>query len=101
MNDRDYWYPSDYTVLHDKLDIRDAPAPEAAERELVAQRLLEPALTGDFDFAHRKAIHHHLFQDAYLRAGAVHTVEISTGGSRFQPRRFIAAGMADVLLTHV
>ena len=65
MSDRDYCYPPDYTVLRNMLDIRDTSALEEAERELVAQRLLEPVPTGDFDLAHLKAIHHHLFQDIY------------------------------------
>ena len=96
MSDRDYCYPPDYIVLRNKLDIRNAPALEAAERELVAQRLLEPVPTGDFDLAHLKAIHRHLFQDVYAWAGEVRTVEIAKGESRFQPRRLIAAGMADI-----
>ena len=50
----------------------------------------------DFDLAHLKAIHRHLFQDVYAWAGDVRTVEIAKGKSRFQPRRFIAAGMADI-----
>ena len=96
MSDRDYCYPPDYIVLRNRLDIRDAPALEVAERQLVAQRLLEPVPTGDFDLAHLKAIHHHLFQDIYTWAGEIRTVEIAKGDSRFQPRRFIAAGMADI-----
>ncbi len=96
MSDRDYCYPPDYTVLRNLLDIRDAPALEAAERELVAQRLLEPVPGGDFDIAHLKAIHRHLFQDIYAWAGEVRTVEIAKDGSRFQPRRFIETGMADI-----
>ena len=96
MSDHDYCYPPDHIVLRNRLDIRDAQALEAAERELVAQRLLEPVPTGDFDLAHLKAIHHHLFQDIYAWAGEVRTVEIAKAESRFQPRRFIAAGMADV-----
>ncbi|MDE0003291.1 MAG: Fic family protein, partial [Rhodospirillaceae bacterium] len=86
----------DYTVLRNRLDIRDAPALEAAERELVAQRLLEPVPAGDFDLDHLKAIHRHLFQDVYAWAGEVRTVEIAKDGSRFQPRRFIETGMADI-----
>ena len=96
MSDRDYCYPPDYTVLRNSLDIRDAAALEAAERELVALRLLEPVPAGDFDLDHLKAIHRHLFQDVYVWAGEIRTVEIAKGESRFQPRRFIAAGMADV-----
>ena len=52
--------------------------------------------TGDFDLAHLKAIHRHLFKDVYAWAGDVRTVEIAKGGSRVQPRRFITAGMADI-----
>ena len=96
MSDRDYWYPPYYTVLRNRLDIRDAAALEAAERELVALRLLEPVPAGDFDLDHLKAIHRHLFQDVYAWAGDVRTVEIAKGESRFQPQRFIAASMADI-----
>ena len=49
MSDRDYCYPPDYTVLRNRLNIRAAPTLEAAERQLVAQRLLEPVPGGDFD----------------------------------------------------
>ena len=96
MSDRDYCYPPVYSVLRNRLGIRDGPALEAAERELVAQRLLEPVPAGDFDLDHLKAIHRHLFQDVYAWAGELRTVEIAKDGSRFQPRRFIETGMADI-----
>ena len=96
MTDRDYCYPPDYIILRNRLDIRDALTLEEAERQFVTQRLLEPVPTGDFDLAHLKAIHRHLFQDIYAWAGDIRTVEIAKGGSRFQPRRFIATGMADI-----
>ena len=96
MSDRDYCYPPDFTVLRNKLDIRDTPTLEAAERQLVTQRLLEAVPAGDFDLAHLKAIHRHLFQDVYEWAGEIRTVEIAKDDSRFQPRRFIEVGMADV-----
>ena len=67
MSDRDYCYPPDDTVLRNGLNIRAAGTLEAAERQLVAQRLLEPVPAGDFDLAHLKAIHRHLFQDVYAR----------------------------------
>ena len=92
MSDRDYCYPLDYIVLRNRLNIRDAPTLEAAERQLIAQRLLEPVPTGDFDLAPLKAIHRHLFQDIYAWAGDVRTVEIAKGESRFEPKRF--AGQA-------
>ncbi len=83
MSDPDYCYPPDFTVLRNNLNIRDLPTLEAAERQFVAQRLLEAVPTGDFDLDHLKAIHHHLFQDIYEWAGEVRTVEIEKGGSQF------------------
>ena len=51
---------------------------------------------GQFDLAHLKAIHRHLFQDVYDWAGQVRTVEISKNGNQFQFRRYIETGMVDV-----
>ena len=96
MSDPDYCYPPDFTVLRNRLDIRNLQSLESAERQFVAQRLLEAIPTGDFDLDHLKAIHHHLFQDIYEWAGEVRTVEIEKGGNQFQPRRFIETGMTDV-----
>lgn len=96
MNDGDYTYPPDYTVLRNKLGLRDAAELELFERRLVMQRIAQGAPSGDFDLAHLRAIHRHLFQDVYEWAGELRTVEISKGGSQFQFRRFIEAGMADV-----
>ena len=96
MSDPDYCYPPDFTVLRNRLNIRDLQTLELAERQFVAQRFLEAIPTGDFDLDHLKAIHHHLFQDIYEWAGEVRTVEIEKGGNQFQPRRFIETGMMDV-----
>ena len=96
MSDPDYCYPPAFTVLRNRLNIRDARTLEAAERQFVTQRLLEPVPGGDFDLAHLCAIHRHLFQDVYDWAGELRTVEMVKGGSRFQPRRFIESGMADI-----
>ena len=96
MSDRDYCYPLEYTVLRNRLDIRDAAVLEAAKRELAALRPLEPVPVGDFELDHLTAVHRHLFQDVYARVGEVRTVKIAKGKSRFQPQRFIAAGMADI-----
>ena len=75
MSDRDYCYLPSFTVLRNRLDIRDTRTLDAAERQLVAQRLLESVPSGDFDLAHLKAIHRHLFQDIYAWAGELRTVE--------------------------
>ena len=92
----EYCYPPDFTILRNKLNIRDLPTLEAAERQFVVQRLLEAMPKGDFDLEHLRAIHRHLFQDVYEWAGNVRTVEISKGSSQFLPRSFIETGMVDV-----
>src|SRR5262245_54837422 len=96
MNDRAYCYPPNYTVLRNRYHIRDQQELDAVERLLVAQRLTEPAPTGNFDLTHLRAIHRHLFQDIFEWAVEIRTVEISKDGSQFQFRRFIETGMADV-----
>lgn len=96
MSDPHYCYPPDYTVLKNTLDIRDAALLERVEREFVTVRVAQGIPTGDFDLAHLKAIHRHLFQDIYEWAGKTRIVEISKGGHQFQFRRYIEIGMADV-----
>ena len=67
MSDRDYCYPPDFTILRNQLEIREATALQAAERWLVAQRLLEPVPAGDFNLAHLKAIHRRIVTAEYFR----------------------------------
>jgi cell filamentation protein len=93
--DDPYVYPGS-TVLKNRLGIRDPARLDELERELVAQRIAEGPPAGDLDLAHLRAIHRHLFQDAYDWAGDVRTVEIAKDGHPFQFRRFIETGMADV-----
>jgi cell filamentation protein len=94
--DTRYCYPPDYTVLKNRLNIRDAAELDHFEREFVMQRIAEGAPSGDFDLAHLKAIHRHLFQDVYEWAGELRMVEISKDGHQFQFRRYIETGMADI-----
>jgi cell filamentation protein len=94
--DTRYCYPPDYSVLRNRFNIRDQADLDAVEREFVAQRWREPAPGGQFDLAHLKALHRHLFQDVYEWAGELRTVEISKEGHQFQFRRYIETGMADV-----
>ncbi|MGF1624581.1 MAG: Fic/DOC family protein [Alphaproteobacteria bacterium] len=96
MTDPVYCYPPDFTVPRNRLHIRDAELLDSTERMLVIQRAEEGVPLGDFDLAHLQAIHRHLFQDVYDWAGEIRIVELSKGGSQFQPVRFIATGMADV-----
>lgn len=96
MSDPEYCYPPGFRVLRNRFDLRNQTDLDAVEREFVTQRLREPIPLGDFDLAHLKSIHHHLFQDVYDWAGKVRTVEISKGQDTFQFRRFIETGMQDV-----
>ncbi len=96
MSDTTYCYPPDYRVLKNKLNLRDADLLERVERRFVLLRSTSGVPTGDFDLAHLKAIHRHLFQDIFDWAGELRTLEISKSGTQFQPMRFIATGIADV-----
>ena len=96
MSDDDpYLYPGTF-VLRNKLDIRDPDTLQRQERLLVTDRIIEGVPRGDFDLAHLRAIHRHLFQDVYDWAGEIRTVDISKGGNQFQFRQYIETGMADV-----
>jgi len=96
MSDTRYCYPPDYSVLINKLDLRNADELDYFEREFVTTRIIQGVPTGQFDLAHLKAIHHHLFQDIYEWAGEIRETEISKGGNQFQFRQYIETGMADV-----
>jgi len=90
-----YCYPGTH-ILINRLGLLDADQLDLVERRIVVQRLAEGPPSGDFDLAHLRAIHRHLFQDIYDWAGELREVEIAKGGHGFMPRRFIATGMFDV-----
>jgi cell filamentation protein, protein adenylyltransferase len=71
------------TVLVNKLDLREQAELDAFEAEISSARADEPLPEGNLDFAHYKAIHHHLFQDVYEWAGKARTVRMSKGGNSF------------------
>jgi cell filamentation protein len=78
----DYCYPGT-TVLKNNLNLTDADELAAFEAEVSDARADEEAPAGDLDYAHFKAIHHHLFQDVYDWAGEARTVRISKDSSMF------------------
>lgn len=94
--DAEYCYPPSFTVLKNKLNIRDAVALDRVERRFVVARMASGIPRGAFDLKHLKAIHRHIFQDIYDWAGELRTVEMSKAGHQFQFRRFIETGMADI-----
>jgi cell filamentation protein len=78
----DYCYPGT-TVLKNKLNLTDADELAAFEAEVSDARADEETPAGDLDYAHFKAVHHHLFQDVYDWAGEARTVRISKDNSMF------------------
>ena len=81
-----YTYPGS-AVLRNKLGLTDAAKLDRLERQLVSQRAAEGIPDGDFDLAHLRAIHRHLFQDVYEWAGRTHDerVLLSDGTSASEP----------------
>lgn len=90
-----YKYPGS-EVFRNKLNVRDGAVLDKAERRLVAIRIRQGTPAGDFELAHLKAIHRHLFQDLYEWAGELRQVDIAKGGHWFMPKDRLESGMADI-----
>lgn len=71
------------SVLKNIPDIRDQAALDEYEAAMTSQRADEPLPAGHLSVTHFRAIHHHLFQDVYARAGRFRTVRLSKGPSAF------------------
>jgi cell filamentation protein len=71
------------TVLVNNLDLREQAELDAFEAEISSARADEPLPEGKLDFAHYKAVHHHLFQDVYEWAGKPRTVRTFKAGNPF------------------
>jgi len=90
-------------VFKNRLGITTEAELENAEADLVLLRLAELSKTpvsGDFSLKHLQAIHKHLFQDVYIWAGELRTVDISKGNSYFATHSHIA-GAAAVLFAEL
>ncbi len=86
-----YTYPGT-DVLKNKPGIRDPEKLKNFEFEQAAIRtaeLQEKPIKGQYDLAHLKAIHKHVFQDVYTWAGEVRNVDISKGNSFFARKEYI------------
>lgn len=75
-------YPGTH-VLINLPDLRTNAELEAFEVEAVGRRSLTVPPAGDFDAAHYRALHRHLFQDVYSWAGQYRTIRTAKGGSVF------------------
>lgn len=87
------------SVLRNLADLEDQDALDAFEVEAVGARSLEPPPLGDFDAAHYRALHRHLFQDVYPWAGEDRTVQTWKGSSRFCVPTFIDSQMTTLFAT--
>lgn len=89
----DIYTDAESGVLKNRYHLRDAQELARVESGLFALRAAELALhpiAGRFDLAHLQAIHSHLFGDIYDWAGAVRSVDISKGTTRFAHHAHIA-----------
>ncbi|SFU21066.1 Fic family protein [Mesorhizobium sp. YR577] len=71
------------TVLKNKLDIRSQSDLDEYELAVFLTRADEDWPTGQLDYEHYKALHHHLFQDVYEWAGKRRTIRIGKNGNWF------------------
>jgi cell filamentation protein len=96
--DDTYCYPGT-DVLRNKAEITNAEDLDAYEGELSTLRsieILENPTAGQFDLVHLQRIHLALFQDVYVWAGKIRTVDISRGNSRFANVLFIESAANDI-----
>ena len=82
MNADPYVYPGT-RVLKNKFGLQDSAKLDREEQEYVTQRIRQGVPYGDFDLAHLKAIHHHLFQDVYDWAVKSAPLKFPRGESSF------------------
>lgn len=87
-----YCYANTF-VLKNRAGLRDAAELEGFELEMSALRADEPLPEGEFDTAHYRAVHHHLFQDVYDWSGEYRTVRTAKDGNAFCYPEYIAQEM--------
>lgn len=93
-----YLYP-DSDCLQNLAGLRDSAELEAFELEQSTLRSEEALPPGDFDPAHYRRLHKHLFQDVYAWAGKDRTIRISKGGSMFCYPENITSQMNELFKT--
>ncbi|WP_022661437.1 Fic/DOC family protein [Paucidesulfovibrio longus] len=88
--DSDPYTYQDSSILINIPDLRAEEELVRFERIQVTKRSLTDPPPGNFDYAHFKTLHRHLFQDVYTWAGEERSVPISKGGHLFATPAFIA-----------
>ena len=90
--DDPYCYPNG-RVLKNLADIRKPEPLEIFEVRATTLRASEPLPTGNFDPAHYRSVHHHLFQDVYDWAGEYRSIRIAKNDAMFCYPEHIAEQM--------
>ncbi len=85
-----YVYPGT-TVLINHFNIRDQEELAYKEGAIFVMQSREALPSGNLDYAHLKAIHHHFFHLIYAWAGQERTVDIAKGESYFANKQFITS----------
>lgn len=81
------------TVLINKAGILDQDELDQFEQLMFMSRAEEDLPSGNLDFAHYRAIHHHFFQDVYDWAGEIRQIRTAKGGNWFCYPEHIEANM--------
>jgi len=84
------------TVLRNKLGVENQADLDEAELALFLTRADEPIPPGSLDYAHYRAIHHHLFQDVYDWAGEPRQIRIGKNGNWFCFPEYIEGEMSRI-----
>lgn len=85
-------------VLKNKAGLRTEPRLQAFELEMTALRSRGPLPLGNFDPAHYRAVHRHLFQDVYAWTGRYRSVRTAKDGNVFCYPEHIEGQMAQLFL---
>ena len=96
MSEADPYLDPAHHLLRNKFGLARAAGLDIVERRFVTQRIAEGAPAGDFDFAHLRAIHRHLFQDLYDWAGTARTIDLPESGEHFQSAGKIESDIAAI-----
>lgn len=87
-----YLYPGTNT-LKNHFNVKDPIALQELESAHYYIQLNKPFPPGNFDYAHLKAVHKHLFGQVYPWAGQERTVDISKGNSYFGHTQFLSKAL--------
>lgn len=87
------------SVLLNKHGLSSAIELESFEVAMFTLRSTQPLPNGNFDPAHYRAIHHHLFQDVYDWAGEYRTIRIAKNDAMFCYPEYISDQMDALFAT--